>query len=133
RPSEKLLFFHNILKLRSKCMCFPLQTVTFRGHFPKYMPFNYRKWNIVYSVFLYSSQFHKRFNLFISEALHRCLERKAATPGTGTAVARPIEVICRNAFMTNILLARGSSNARGKVDTVKVVSLNRCRPCTVIK
>jgi len=24
-------------------------------------------------------------------------------------------------------------NARGKVDTVKVVSLNRCRPCTVIK
>src|SRR5699024_761284 len=114
----------NILKLRSKCMCFPLRTVAFRGHFPKDMPFNYRKWNIlafrgrlmsllapargmstlpakggfsrpssfthsgvsprphlpqesrifhllgqiiiiVYSVFLYSSQFHKRFNLFI--------------------------------------------------------------------
>src|SRR5699024_1243209 len=27
--------------------CFPLQTVAFRGHFPKDMPFNYRKWNIL--------------------------------------------------------------------------------------
>src|SRR5699024_6832816 len=49
------------------------------------------------------------------------------------AITHPTEVICRNAFMTNILLARGSSHARGKVDTVKVVSLNRCRPCAVIK
>src|SRR5699024_10960308 len=27
----------------------------------------------------------------------------------------------------------GSSHARGKVDTVKEVPLNRCRPCAVIK
>src|SRR5699024_4114100 len=27
--------------------CFPLRTVAFRGHFPKDMPFNYRKWNIL--------------------------------------------------------------------------------------
>src|SRR5690625_160774 len=26
---------------------FPLRTVAFRGHFPKDMPFNYRKWNIL--------------------------------------------------------------------------------------
>src|SRR5699024_451987 len=51
----------------------------------------------------------------------------------GIAITHPTEVLCRNAFMTNILLARVSSHARGKVDTVKVVSLNRCRPCTVIK
>src|SRR5699024_10070152 len=28
-------------------VCFPLRTVAFRGHFPKDMPFNYRKWNIL--------------------------------------------------------------------------------------
>ena|SRR5699024_402806 len=28
-------------------MCFPLRTVAFRGHFPKDMPFNYRKCNIL--------------------------------------------------------------------------------------
>ena len=32
----------------------------------------------------------------------------------GIAITHPTEVICRNAFMTNILLARGLSHARGK-------------------
>src|SRR5699024_6849245 len=90
----------------------------------------------------------KIYYLSLFEALHRRLERKAATPGT--AITRPTENICgnskrssvgrtivqshepcgpvvrsggwkaktatscRNAFMTNILLARGSSHARGK-------------------
>src|SRR5699024_3532248 len=37
RPSKSIAvtrqsFSHTILKLRSKCMCFPLQTIAFRGH-----------------------------------------------------------------------------------------------------
>src|SRR5690625_1572726 len=89
------------------------------------------------------SQFHKRFNLFIIRSTASLVGTEGGdswdwdcallVPSKTIAITRPTELICRNAFMTNILLARGSSHARGKVDTVKVVSLNRCRPCTVIK
>src|SRR5699024_10658531 len=121
---------------------FPLQTVAFRGHFPKDMPFNYRKWNIlafrgrlmsllvlthsgvsprphlpqesrifhllgsiiVYSVFLYSSQFHTRFNLL-------------TIPSTASLTGTEGGATCGNTMSletTECQAHGGSSHARGK-------------------
>src|SRR5699024_2729927 len=48
--------------------------------------------------------------------------------GTGTAVTRPTEMICRNAFMSNILLARGSSHARGQRPPVVEINSSTTQP-----
>jgi len=135
-----MLFNHrkwNILAFRGRLMSLLVLThsgVSPRPHLPQESRiFDLLGWAFILNGFS-PSHFHKCFNYHNTNHRidYRSLSRSTVTligteggdswvwdcallvPSKTIAITHPTEVICRNAFMTNILLARGSSHARGK-------------------